>query len=62
MKNFETSNFGVRELNTDEATKIDGGFPILGTIAAGLVIAAGTAVINDWDNFERGLTGQPYKE
>ena len=31
-------------------------------IAIGLAIAAGTAIINDWDNFERGLTGQPYKE
>ncbi len=34
-----------------------GGF--LGIIAAGLIIAAGAAIINDWDNFKAGLMGRP---
>lgn len=49
------------ELNHNNEKNINGG-SILGAIAAGLVIAAGAEIIGDWDNFERGLTGQPYKE
>ena len=39
-------------LNQDEMHETQGGF--LGAILAGLAIAAGTAIINDWDNFKNG--------
>ncbi len=37
--------------------EIQGG--IFLAVIAGLLIAAGTAIINDWDNFKRGLKGLP---
>lgn len=51
---------GLVELNLSDQHTINGGF--WGAVAAGLIIAAGAEIISDWDNFERGLTGQPYKE
>ncbi len=42
-------------LRRDEMYEIHGG----GIIVAGLVIAAGAAIINDWDNFINGLMGRP---
>jgi len=59
MKNL--NEFGVKEMNAKEMKKTDGGEPIsIGVaIAIGLAIAAGTAIINDWDNFKRGLAGEP---
>lgn len=44
-------------LKKEDMYEIHGG--ILGAILAGLVIAAGAAIINDWDNFKAGLMGQP---
>jgi hypothetical protein len=44
-------------LGRDEMYETRGGF--LGIIAAGLIIAAGAAIINDWDNFKAGLMGRP---
>jgi len=42
--------------------KNDGGLfgidDFLLAVAAGAVIA----IVNDWDNFERGLSGKPYKK
>jgi hypothetical protein len=32
---------------------------ILAALATGLLIAAGVAIINDWDNFKAGLRGLP---
>jgi hypothetical protein len=43
-------------LKKEDMHEIHGG--ILGVILAGLVIAAGAAIINDWDNFKAGLMGQ----
>lgn len=51
---------GLIELSHSEQQKLTGG--ILGVIVAGLAIAAGAEIIGDWDNFERGLSGEPYKE
>jgi len=49
----------MKELEKSELMEVDGGFlPWL--IAVG--IAAIGQVISDWDNFERGLLGKPYKE
>ncbi len=44
-------------LNREEMHEIHGG--ILLVILAGIAIAAGAAIINDWDNFKRGLMGMP---
>lgn len=44
-------------LSQEEMHETHGG--ILGIIIAGLAIAAGAAIINDWDNFKAGLMGLP---
>ena len=44
-------------LEREEMHEIQGG--ILGIILAGLAIAAGAAIINDWDNFKNGLMARP---
>ncbi len=43
-------------LETEEMHEIQGG--ILLIIVAGLVIAGGAAIFNDWDNFKNGLFGR----
>ena len=60
MKNLE--NYGVQELNAKEIRETDGGIIGLDDILIGLVIAVGTVIVNDWDNFEAGLFGEPYKK
>ena len=52
----------MKELNCEELKEVDGG--VFGVDDLLLCVAAGAvlAIINDWDNFERGLTGQAYKE
>jgi hypothetical protein len=49
-------NLNLVELNAQEMKGTDGGFVwvILGAIA--------TACVADWDNFERGLSGEPCKQ
>ena len=46
-------NLNLIELNAQEVQEVEGGiiWVILGAIA--------TAVVADWDNFERGLSGRP---
>ena len=44
-------------LKREEMYDVKGG--ILAVILAGLAIAAGAAIINDWDNFKAGLMGLP---
>lgn len=55
------SDLELIDLNSFEEKNINGGGFFI-AVAAGLTIAAGTEIITDWDNFERGFTGQPYKE
>ena len=43
-------------LEREEMHEIQGG--ILLIIIAGLTVAAGAAIINDWDNFKNGLFGR----
>lgn len=52
---------GFSEVSRSEQQEINGGFwPILlGRIAVGLIVAAATEVIDDWDNFKNGLQGLP---
>ncbi len=57
MKNLE-----FKELSNKEILEINGGgVGILdcGVIAAGIVVAAGVAVMRDWENFKAGLAGGP---
>ncbi|WP_321515209.1 hypothetical protein [Marinifilum fragile] len=53
----DLKEFGVQEMNTKEIKEIDGG--IFGAILAGVVIAGATVVFTDWDNFKKGLMGEP---
>ncbi len=59
MKSLDLKQMGVQELDAKEMKKTNGGLGFLGVVGAGLLIAAGTAIINDWDNFKRGLAGEP---
>ena len=53
----------LRELDSDELDNINGGAVncFWGAVAAGLIIATGGEILGDWDNFKRGLRGQPEK-
>jgi len=52
-------NLGVQEMSAQEAMKIEGGGGFWGPVAGGLIIATFVAVIADWDNFKKGLKGEP---
>ncbi len=58
MENVQ--ELGLIEMSQNEKKEIDGGVfgidDLILTVAAGAILA----VINDWDNFEKGFTGQPY--
>ena len=43
-------------LEREEMHEIQGGILLL--IIAGLTVAGGAAIINDWDNFKNGLFGR----
>jgi lactobin A/cerein 7B family class IIb bacteriocin len=51
----------MKELEKNELMEVEGGLLFWATVAAGILIGAAIAIINDWDNFERGITGEPYK-
>ncbi len=58
MKNLE--NYGVQTLNAQEIRETEGGlFGIddLTVLAIGLIIVAATAIVNDWDDFKTGISG-----
>ncbi len=52
----------VQELGREELKEVDGGIFGIDDFLVGVAIAAVVAIVNDWDNFERGLTGKPYKK
>jgi hypothetical protein len=56
MKNFELVETGLSPLSENENRDINGGFwqIVLG--------AAVEEIISDWDNFKRGLAGEPEKK
>ena len=54
MKNLK--NYGVLEMDAKEINEINGGDFGL-TVLAGLVIAAGVEIVDDWENFKAGLSG-----
>jgi hypothetical protein len=51
----------MKELEKDELINTNGGFFGWDDFLVGIAVGAVLAIINDWDNFERGFTGQPYK-
>jgi lactobin A/cerein 7B family class IIb bacteriocin len=48
----------MKELEKNELREVDGGRSAW--VTAGLALFA--ALVTDWENFERGLCGKPYKE
>lgn len=51
---------GFSEISRAEQEEISGGLlPFILPILSGLLLAAGTEIIEDWDNFKNGLMGRP---
>lgn len=50
----------MKELEKKELMAVEGGISFWQTVGAGILIGAALAIINDWDNFERGFNGEPY--
>ena len=48
-----------KELSLEDLQETTGGLGFWATIGVGLIIGAGIAIIDDWDNFKAGLRGQP---
>lgn len=61
MKDFDFKVSGIQELSDKKLKEYNGGLFGIDDFLVGVAIGAAIAIINDWDNFERGLTGQPYK-
>ncbi|MCL2502109.1 MAG: hypothetical protein FWE30_07220 [Bacteroidales bacterium] len=59
MKNLNLNECGVCEISQKEMAETNGGVGLLELILIGIVVGAVIEVINDWDNFKAGLTGQP---
>ncbi|MDQ2179751.1 hypothetical protein [Marinifilum sp. D714] len=55
----DLNEFGVSEMETSEIKNLNGGGSFWGPVGAGLIIATFVAVISDWDNFKKGLAGEP---
>lgn len=56
----ELSLDGFSEISVSEQQQINGGiWPIVARIVAGVVIAAASELVDDWDNFKNGLQGLP---
>jgi hypothetical protein len=50
----------MKELIKNELREVDGGFIIWPVVCGAMLISLFSEVVGDWENFERGLTGQPY--
>lgn len=50
------------EIEQDNAKEINGGVLGLDDFIIGVAVGATLAIINDWDNLERGFTGRPYQK
>lgn len=51
---MEIQNYNVKELSLVEKNEINGG-----TVLWKILTAIGIAIIEDWDNFKKGLAGEP---
>ena len=53
----------MKELDKDELQVVEGGmFQWIIAIAVGAAIGAINEIYKDWDNFERGIKGEPYQK
>lgn len=52
----------LQKIDKTDLMQVEGGLFGIDDFLVGVAVAAAVAIINDWDNFERGLTGQPYKK
>lgn len=52
----------MKELNELELREVEGGIFGVDDFLLGCAIGAVLAIINDWDNFERGFCGKPYQK
>ena len=51
---------GFSEVSQSEQQEISGGLlPFVAGLLSGIIIAAATELIDDWDNFKNGLQGLP---
>ena len=51
---------GFSEVAQSEQQEINGGIlPFVAGLLSGILIAAATELIDDWDNFKNGLMGRP---
>lgn len=51
---------GFSEVSQSEQQEINGGLlPFFAGLLTGVIIAAATELIHDWDNFKNGLMGRP---
>jgi len=51
----------MKELEKSELMELNGGVFGWDDLVIGIIVGSVIAVINDWDNFERGFKGQAYK-
>lgn len=58
MKNLELQDVCLKELAPEEQLEINGGSFGL-EVLGGLLLAIAKEVLSDWENFKRGLAGQP---
>lgn len=49
----------MQTLQDHETQETFGGFGVIESILVGLTVAAGAALINNWDSFKAGLMGYP---
>ena len=56
MKNLNEMN--LVSLNKNEISKTNGGIFGIDDFLVGVAVGAVIAIIDDWDNFEAGLTGK----
>ncbi|MGF7215792.1 hypothetical protein GGR92_001932 [Spirosoma lacussanchae] len=57
MNTLSLDNFDVVEMDEYAIQQTQGGTPIHVAILIGVAIAAATEIIQDWDNFKAGLSG-----
>lgn len=60
MRNLEIKDLHYEDLSSKQMSEISGGGFGL-TLLLGALVATVEEIISDWDNFERGLSGQKYQ-
>ena len=55
MKSLNLNAYGVEEMSKNEMVETDGGLGFIGVLAAGLILAASTEIIQNWGDFKDGI-------